>query len=316
MKNNIGLLLTKRALLNGNREAYVDSRTGVRLNFSELNDRCNQLAQGLLKQGVKQGDRVALMLMNSSEFIEAYFAIAKIGGVVVPLNWRLVADELEFILKNSGASVLIFGEDFDDVVAELHGHGDNTDIATWIQVGTSGSHFSLDYETLLGAESAEEPEVSACDDDLLFIMYTSGTTGLPKGVVATHTSIMWALFTFTGTGDLRDADRYLTALPMFHIGALLPVTLNIYKGVTSIVMREFDPLRAWKLIAEEKITGGLLVPAMLNFMMQVPNLKSFDRSSVRSIHSGASPLPVNLIRQFSDIGIEIHQVYGLSLIHI
>ena len=312
MKNNIGLLLSKRALLNGNREAYVDSRSGARLNFRELNDRCNQLAQALLKQGVKQGDRVALMLMNSSEFIEAYFAIAKIGGVVVPLNWRLVADELEFILKDSGASVLIFGEEFDDVVADLHGRGNKTDIATWIQVGANGTHFSQDYKTLLNAESAEEPEVSACDDDLLFIMYTSGTTGLPKGVVATHTTIMWALFTFTGSGDLHDADRYLTALPMFHVGALLPVTLNIYQGVTSIVMREFDPLRTWQLIDEEKITGGLLVPAMLNFMIQVPNLTSFDHSALRSIHSGASPLPVNLIQQFSDIGIEVHQVYGLT----
>ena len=112
MKNNIGLLLTKRALVNPQREAYVDSNSGLRLTFEELNKRCNRLANSLLDSGISKGDRVALALMNSAEFIEAYFAVAKIGGVVVPLNWRLVSDELEFILKDSGAETLIFGEEF------------------------------------------------------------------------------------------------------------------------------------------------------------------------------------------------------------
>ena len=110
MKNNLGLLLTKRALINPEREAYVDAQSDLRLNFEELNARCNRVANSLLKIGIKPGDRVALALMNSAEFIETYFAIAKIGGVVVPLNWRLVPDELEFILKDSGAKTLIFGE--------------------------------------------------------------------------------------------------------------------------------------------------------------------------------------------------------------
>ena len=97
MKNNIGLFLAKRALINPQREAYVDSQSGLRLTFEELNKRCNRLANSLIKSGVKPGDRVALALMNSAEFLEAYFAIAKIGGVVVPLNWRLIADELSLI---------------------------------------------------------------------------------------------------------------------------------------------------------------------------------------------------------------------------
>ena len=109
MKNNIGSLLTNRAAINHGREAYVDSQSGVRLTFGELNLRCNRVANALIKLGVKPGDRVALALMNSAEFLEAYFAIAKIGAVLVPLNWRLVADELQFILKDSGSNILIFG---------------------------------------------------------------------------------------------------------------------------------------------------------------------------------------------------------------
>ncbi len=314
MKNNIGLLLSKRALLSGSREAYVDSKSGQRLTFAELNQRSNCIANSLVSTGLEVGDRVALMMMNNAEFLESYFAIAKIGCVVVPLNWRLVADELEFILKDSGARTLVFGDEFTDVTSELHGRGDKTEVQSWIQVAGGGgdTQFSSDYESLIEAGSAEEPPIRASDDDLLYIMYTSGTTGLPKGVVHTHTTTFWALFTFAASVDVHDGDRYLAALPMFHVGALAPLTMNVHHGVTSIVMREFDPLRAWQLIAEERITTGLLVPAMLNFMVQVPQVETFDYSSVRWIHSGASPLPVNLIQQYADMGIEIHQIYGLT----
>ncbi|HJO11270.1 MAG TPA: AMP-binding protein, partial [Gammaproteobacteria bacterium] len=112
--------------------------------------------------------------------------------------------------------------------------------------------------------------------------------------------------------DLRDADRYLVALPLFHVGSLTPVTLNIYRGVTSVVMREFDPIRAWQLIQAAQVTNSLLVPAMLNFMVQVPDVAQYDYSSLRWVQSGASPLPVNLIQQYADMGIDIHQIYGLT----
>jgi acyl-CoA synthetase (AMP-forming)/AMP-acid ligase II len=132
MDINIGQLLTNRAHISGEREAYVDSKSGLRLTFRELNDRCNQVANVLLAKGVKKGDRVAIMLMNSAEFFEAYFAIAKVGGVVVPLNWRLVADELEFILKDSGSTTLIFGHEFLDLASDLNSRGDKTDIVNWL----------------------------------------------------------------------------------------------------------------------------------------------------------------------------------------
>ena len=124
MKNNIGLLLTKRATINPDREAYIDSQSGLRLNFAELNSRSNRIANALLGLGVSPGGRVAIALMNSAEFVEAYFAIAKIGGIVVPLNWRLVPDELEYILKDSGSTTLVFGAEFIDMMSDLHGRGD------------------------------------------------------------------------------------------------------------------------------------------------------------------------------------------------
>ena len=123
MDNNIGLLLAKRAQLTPGREAYVDGTLDCRLSYAELNARCNRLANAMLAAGVQREERVALLLMNSAEFMEAYFALAKIGAVVVPLNWRLTADELEYILKDSGTRRLIFGEEFLEVVADLQARG-------------------------------------------------------------------------------------------------------------------------------------------------------------------------------------------------
>ena len=231
-------------------------------------------------------------------------------------------DELEYILKDSGSTTLVFGAEFIDTMSDLHGRGDKTEVCNWIQVANTNAAGDVsddfcknvvrDYVSIRDAAVDDEPVVGACDDELLYIMYTSGTTGLPKGVVHSHNTSLWALFTFAASCDLRDADRYLVALPLFHVGSLVPLTLNVYRGVTSVVMREFDPVRAWELIQEEKIGNSLLVPAMLNFMIQLPDIAQYDYSSVRWIQSGASPLPVNLIQKYADIGVDIHQIYGLT----
>ena len=314
MKNNIGLLLYNRASLNPDREAYVDGQSGERLSFAQLNSRCNRVANALVDIGVKTGDRVAIAVMNSAEFVEAYFAVAKIGGIIAPLNWRLVADELEFILKDSGARTLIFGKEFIDMMAELHGRGDKTDVVNWIQVAESNgnSDFSIDYAEFRDAGSDHEPEIGAANDDRLFIMYTSGTTGLPKGVVHSHNTSMWGLLTLAASCDLRDADRFLIVLPLFHIASLTPIALNAFRGVTSVIMKEFNPVRTWELIQKERITNTMLVPAMMNFMLQVPDVSQYDISSLRWAQAGASPLPVSLIQQYVDLGIDIHQIYGLT----
>ena len=314
MRNNLGLLLTKRAFLTPDREAYVDSHTDLRLTFVELNERSNRISNALAAAGVRKGERVALLLMNSAEFMEAYFGLAKIGAVVVPLNWRLVADELEFILKDAGVSRLIFGEEFIDTVAELHSRGDKTDIRQWLQVEGEAdiAYFSESYQAFRDAASAAEPEIGAEDDDMLYIMYTSGTTGLPKGVVHTHNTSTWAILTISVNCQYRENDRFLGALPMFHVGALTPCAVNVYQGATSVIMRSFEPLLAWQLLEREKITTGLMVPAMLNFMLQVPGFETFKYPDLRWIMTGAAPVPVALTQRFEDMGIGIRQVYGLT----
>lgn len=315
MQTNIGLFLAKRAQLSPNLEAFVGPETGQRLTYDELNARCNQTAHALHDAGVRPGDRVALLLLNGSEYLESFFAIAKLGAVVVPLNWRLVADELGFILKDSGSKTLIFGEEFAGAAQALHEAGAaKTDLERWIYAGSPANQpdFADNYADLHGHASTSEPEIGAAEEALLYIMYTSGTTGLPKGAVHTHNSAAWACMNILASAEMRFKDRYLNGLPLYHVGALTPATVAVYAGQTSILMRAFDPVRTWQLIAEEKVTSMLAVPAMLNFMLQVPDIDKVDTSALRWIMSGAAPVPVTLIEAYQKLGIEIHQVYGLT----
>ncbi len=313
MFSNIGEILSKRAFLNPGRLAWVDGGGELRLTFAELSGRSLRVANALLATGVKPGDRVALLTMNCVEFIETFFAVARIGAVVVPLNWRLVADELEFILSDSGSETLIFGEEFTDVANALHARGEATPVERWISVGEDAPDaFAIHYTSWRDAAPATPPPASPGGDDVLYIMYTSGTTGLPKGVVHTHHSALWGVLTVAATADLRGDDIYLQPMPLFHVGALTPATLCVYRGTTMINMARFDPRLAWQLIEGERVTTGLAVPAMLNAMLQVPDRERFDTRSLRWCMSGAAPVPVTLIEAYAAIGIEIHQVYGLT----
>jgi acyl-CoA synthetase (AMP-forming)/AMP-acid ligase II len=312
-ETNIGEFLRTRAFLNPNKEALYDVTAEHRYSFRELNERANQCCNALASLGLKKGDRVALLANNGHEFAESFFGPAKAGLVLMPLNWRLTADELSFILKDGGATVLIFDQDFAPVVDQLHAMGpEGTDVAHWIAVGGEAPEYATGYEDLLAAQSTADPDIDASEDDNLFIMYTSGTTGNPKGVVHTHNTVMWALLTLNNTADIRFTDRYLVMLPLFHVAALLPMIGSIYKGTSMVVLRNFDPVKAWSLIEGEKISTTLAVPAMLAFMLQVPDFQHHDWSTLRYITSGAAPVPVTTINAYMDLGIEIHQVYGMT----
>jgi acyl-CoA synthetase (AMP-forming)/AMP-acid ligase II len=240
---NIGQFLTKRAYREPATEAIFDVASNRRFSFDELNVRSNKTANALNGIGVAPGDRVGLLLMNGVEFVETFFAVAKIGAVNVPLNMRLVADELEFILKDSGTSVLVFSEEFAAVCAELASRGDKTDITTWIQVGGTPGSGVVEYNEWVGAAADTEIESTASGDDYVFIMYTSGTTGLPKGVIHSHDTVMWSILTGTASLDFRIEDRFLNSLPLFHVGALNPVLSNVYAGGTTVKRR--STRRSW-----------------------------------------------------------------------
>ena len=278
MENNIGLLLAKRAHINPHLEAVVEPSSGRRFSYATLNQRANQIARAVQGKGIEKGDRVALLAMNGSEFVESFFGLAKLGIVVVPLNWRLVPDELAYILKNSGARMLIYSSEFATSVEALNARPPGAiEVEHWVEINAYDPclAFAEHYETLLQQQSSHKIEVLAKNDDLLFIMYTSGTTGLPKGAVHTHETMLWATLTFSAGAELRFRDRYVLALPLFHVGALLPLMVNVYCGITNVLLKQFDPTLMWEAIEQEGITGTLAVP------------------SKPALLSGATPVPVD-----------------------
>jgi acyl-CoA synthetase (AMP-forming)/AMP-acid ligase II len=313
MKINVGEILARRAQRDPNAEGVVDWASGRRFTYRQFNDRANRVGDLLGRLGVRRGDRIGILAKNGPEFLEAFFGCAKLGIVVVPLNWRLVADELEFILADSGAVALLFDDDFVDVAADLHARGDATALQHFVQIGTRPLlGFATRYDALLEAASGAEPVIVATDDDLLHIMYTSGTTGLPKGAVHTQASGYWSSVNAGLTFDVRPGDRYQVCLPMFHIGALFPAQAMVHLGATAVIMREFDPLASWELIEKERCTGTLLVPAMLTFMLGVYEDVKPDHSALRWAQSGAAPVPVTSIQTYTDLRIPIWQLYGLT----
>jgi acyl-CoA synthetase (AMP-forming)/AMP-acid ligase II len=316
MRNNVGLLITKRASISTHEEAFVEVERNRRFTFEQLNERSNRLANVLLNQGVKPGDRVNTLLKNGIEFVESYFAVAKIGAVLVPVNWRLVANEIAYIVNDSGAGTLIYDADFDDVISQLNSNK-GYDVNRHFRVNAIDSSASLpdysqDYDSVTTAASSAEPVVGAWDDDLLFIMYTSGTTGYPKGVMQSHNCMLWAGLTSLTTSDMRGDDRFLLAMPMFHVGCLVPVSTLVHRGATGVIMRDIDMSVMFKAIEQERTTITMSVPALLQFMLMSPEREKHDMSSIRWIATGASPVPVSLLKDYEDIGIDIYQAYGLT----
>ena len=312
---NVGAHLSKRAELNPGLEALVDDAAAQRFTFAELDERANRAAHMLTGLGLTERDRVAVLLPNGHQFVETFYGAARAGLVVVPLNERLVANELSFMLRDSGATVLVFDGEHDTVVADLRDRG-GTDEATpvvhWVRVGANGPPWALDFDALVQEAPADPVSVDVDGDHPLFIMYTSGTTGLPKGALHTHDSVQWSVLTVLASVDVRFRDRYLISMPLFHVGALNPMVCCIYRGATIVMLRHFDAKRIWAVFRDEQVTITLAVAAMLNFMLPTYRPELRESLRLRWIMSGAAPVPPSLIESYARLGFEVHQVYGLT----
>jgi len=178
--------------------------------------------------------------------------------------------------------------------------------------GDDAPGWAENYDTLLENSATGEPTPGAGGDDNLFIMYTSGTTGHPKGAVHSHDGMLWSQLTSMSTSDMRGDDRFLLALPMFHVGCLNPTSLLVHRGATGVIMRDLDMAAMFRCIEREKVSIFMAVPALLQFMLQTPERESTDISSVRWIATGAAPVPVSLLQAWEEQGVSIHQAYGLT----
>jgi acyl-CoA synthetase (AMP-forming)/AMP-acid ligase II len=314
LTSNMGEALARRAARNPNNEAVVDTHTGERLTFRQLDTQANQCANAFVGLGLNAGDRIGLLLPNSIAFMSSFYGAAKVGGILVLLNWRLVADELEYLLVDSGATVLVYGSDYVGVAEELQRRGTSS-VRVWIQVGdqTNRPEFAIDFSALVNSASDTAPETCGADDDVLCLCYSSGTTGRPKGAMLTHEGQMWAVYSNLGSSeDFTLNSRYLLVMPMFHLGGLLPMEVCVLAGATVVIVRAFDPHGVWDVVGRERVTGGLVVPSMLNAMLSVFDAAKHDHTSIRNLWCAAAPLPITLIEQCIEKGIGLLQTYGLT----
>lgn len=305
MEINVGKMLANRAYLSPRMEAF--SGGGYRFNFREVNERANRFGAFLQKSGLQAGDRIALLCKNNEHATTALFGAAKVGVVTLVLNWRLQVPELAYILQDSGAAVLLHDFEFAPVAEGLR---TQTPVKKFLAVD-SGNAFN-DFEKALAGGSPAEPPYAGFGADPAVLMYTSGTTGRPKGVMLTHDNLFWASVGLTHTIDWGHGYRFLSVAPLFHIGGLAPIFGNVHAGCTTFFVPAFDPVKIWDVIAAEKINFMMSVPAMLQFMLWAPDIAKKDLSSVKHIVCGGSAVPQSLIAAYDQLGIKVEQVYGIT----
>ena len=303
MKGGIGALLSERARVSRDMEGLVDLAGGERLSFADL-DAMSDRFVAALAASVAPGERIALLAGNSHRYAAAVFAAAKLGAILVPLNWRLTVPELAYQIEDCEPVVL------------LH---DEANAATARALCTDGTPPRLlSLESLEGSATGagQQPQARPISgEDGFLILYTSGTTGRPKGALHTHgSSLAWCASTIASF-DNRFGDRQLLVAPLFHIAGICVLLNAVHRGFTLVVAPGFDAGEVWRTIETERITSMFAVPTMINMMREHENASRFDHGTLRWIMCGAAPVPVTLIDIYAGMGIDIHQVYGSTESH-
>ena len=292
--------------------ALVDAYSGQEWTYEALNGRANQFAAFLRdKLGVQQGDRVSLLAQNSGDYFVILFACAKIGAILNTLNWRLAAPELEYILNDCTPRTLIYEPEFAATVDALRA---TISVESYVRMGDTAPAGEWAYDNALAAGSPVDFDAPRLRyDDTWAILYTSGTTGRPKGAQVTYGNFFYNAIGMGQAIDLTSADVNLNVLPTFHAGGLgLYAGPTFHAGGTLIVMRAFNPGEMLHLIQKWRVTKLLLVPAIYLALLQFPDLDQSDISSVVHWGSGGSALPTSLVQSYAEKGIIIQQGFGMT----
>ena len=289
------------AILERNRERWPDREVIAygdrRIDNRTLFERVNALARGMRELGIGRGAVVALLLYNCPEFLEVTFAVNKLGAVWLPLNYRLAAAEWRYILGHAGAEAIVtepeFAPSIDAIAEELPA------LRHRVLVGAGADRPWIAFETLVEpyrGERVADAEVE--EHDLQRLMYTSGTTARPKGVMITYGNLLWKNVGHILEFGITSSDRTLVAGPLYHVGGMdLPASAVLYAGGSLVLLRKFEAREALAAIQAEGITNLWLAPAKVNMVLQLPDLEAYDTRSVRFIINGGEKMPVPLIQR-------------------
>ncbi|MGD8463460.1 MAG: long-chain fatty acid--CoA ligase [Anaerolineae bacterium] len=323
----IGDYLGRRETYSPDKLAIIDAGKDpeLRLTYREWNRRVNRLANWLKDEaGIGYRDRVAILARDGIEHLDLIYACGKLGAIHTALNWRLHWRELVNLIEDTTPQVLLYSDDFKDSVAQVEAEIRNTPhaIGHYLHLegdgmpstGEGQAAVSLDYGPTIAAAPDTPVAYEALDkEDIACLIFTGGTTGLPKGAMISHRQICWNVLN-TVIHDLTHDDVYLCVFPLFHAGGLFAyMSSQVVFGNTSILTRQFNPQQVLELIEREQVNVFAAVPTMYQMLTQAPNWDQADLSSLRFCTSGGAPLPVPLVEQYAaEKGVRFKQGFGMT----
>jgi fatty-acyl-CoA synthase len=294
--------------VHGAREAVVDGE--LRLTYGQFGERCDRWSAALAKLGVGQGDRVGTISPNAHQHLEQFYAIPQLGAVIVPMNYRLTADDFVYLTAHSGCKVLCVHADYLDVVNRVRDRMPSVQHFVALEGSRAGW---LDYETLLAASDAEFPRPTIEETDLIAINYTSGTTANPKGVMITHRNAWMNAIGTLMHWPMTPADRYLWTLPMFHANGWTFPWIVTAVGGTHVCLRKAEVSAIYDEIQRERVTTLCAAPTVLIAIANGPEAqRKLLNRGVRLLTAGAPPAAATIERIEGELGWQVTQVYGLT----
>ncbi|WP_051273743.1 class I adenylate-forming enzyme family protein [Desulfotruncus alcoholivorax] len=303
LQNSARLFPDKEALVAGSE----------RITYGELNRRVNNMAYALrTRYGIKKGDRVAILLTNGIPFVISLYAVAQLGGICVPLNTRLKSSELEFMLNNSGSSLLVLNDSWWVNIEPIKSSIGNCREFFVVGQEIAGTR---SFTELIDSDAPEVVTEQIDEHDVALIMYTSGTTGLPKGAMNTNFNVIHTMISYKRIYDLTPDDRTVIAVPLFHVTGLYAQLLTyINLGCTIALLPMYKTDEMLRILEEEKITSMIVVPTIYVMMLMHPEHKNYDLSNLRVAGFGGAPMSGETVKMLEEWlpGIELHNTYGLT----
>lgn len=277
---NVGSFLTRNAIRYPDKVCLIEGIHKRKVTYSEFNRRVNLLANGLIKLGFKKGNKAGLYLRNRLEWPEIYYALSKLGIILVPMNFNMKSDELLHVIKDSGLSLIFIDEGLQENIEPLLSQIKR--VKSYVFLGDGKVDWCLKYEEIFDGSKADEPNILVDENDIHSICYTSGTTGLAKGAELTHENLIFGhYYQMTSEYGFSSNDIFLIMTPSGHRIAWGRLVSAISLGATVYIMKKFSAAEAMEAIEQEKITVIILVPTIARLILQLPNLKDYDTSSLR-----------------------------------
>ena len=263
---------------------------GKRWTYAQINERVNQLVNALTKLGVEKSDRIGMLHVNCNQYIETYYAAAKLGAIFVPLNFRAKADELAYMIGNAEVKILFVGSRYLDIVNTILPQLPTVKECISIEGGSKAN-----YEDLIRSASSDEMLCDIGDEDITILMYTSGTTGRPKGVPLRHNAFVAYVLDNVDPASPDIKERNLLTVPLYHVAGIQAMLAAIYGGRTLVLMRQFEVKEWMATIQKEQATRAMIVPTMLKRVIDDPDFSKYNLSSLKVITYGAAPMPFEVI---------------------